>query len=218
MCDHLDSDHSVNSQKLTIFLLYCALRPQNPTKKTNIFCGAKFNALLSHMKNVREESDTEALLCNVENGLGYQAMRQYRYAVQELHTSQLEDDDSITPWNACFTRVPQNIIRICKKRKNIIKKRDDKEQQENVLKCYDFVDKVGTVVKWLNQVDMKAQTTPKRIYNVARVLAILTLTLFGVIRGETIFTANLSDLRFLKVKSPDPVPIELLLIMMNEGN
>ena len=73
------------------------------------------------------------------------------------------------------------------------------------------------MVKWLNDVDIKAQTTPKRLYNVVRVLAILTLTLFGVVCGETIFTANLSDLRFLKVKSPDPVPIELLLIMMNEG-
>ena len=52
---------------------------------------------------------------------------------------------------------------------------------------------------------------------ILQVLAIIALTLFGVVRGETIFTANLSDLRFLKVKSPDPVLIELLLIMINEG-
>ena len=45
----------------------------------------------------------------------------------------------------------------------------------------------------------------------------ISCTMFGVLRGETMLDANLSDMKFLTINGWDPSRIDLLLIRMTAG-
>ena len=66
--------------------------------------------------------------------------------------------------------------------------------------------------------DVRSHNTLLQKYsNKLCILAIMSTTIFGCIRSETILNAELRDLYFLQVKSKDPSQIDLLLITMYEG-
>ena len=106
-------------------------------------------------------------------------------------------------------------MNICRRRVKILKRKVDEE--DNIFAGYECADQIRNILNYIH-LDIRSHNTLLQKYNKnLRILAIMTTTLFGCVRGECTLNAELRDLYFLRVKSKDPSRIDLLLITMYEG-
>lgn len=72
------------------------------------------------------------------------------------------------------------------------------ENNDNMLVAYNSVDGIADIFDYL-YVEIESQNTYKKKYKILQSSAIINCTMFGVLRGETMLGANLSNIRFLKI-------------------
>ena len=219
MCAHIGVSELVTQTKLISFLMYCATRNKCKTGENIQFDLIQYDELEARHKlsTFNDEEATEGVLCNVADPLGYEAMKQHKLAVKGLHQYQLDSRKKRNSWEDCFGTIPQQIMNICRRRIKIIKRKRKIYEEDDVFIAYNCADEIGNIFNYMN-LDIKSLNTPLQKYNMnLRILAIMSTTLFGAIRGETILSAELRDLNFLRVKSKDPSTIDLLIIKMFEG-
>ena len=108
-------------------------------------------------------------------------------------------------------------MNICRRRIKLIKRKRKIDEEDDVFIAYHCADEIGNIFNYMN-LDIKSLNTPLQKYNMnLHILAIMSTTLFGAIRGEIILSAELRDLNFLRIKSKDPTRINLLIIKMFDG-
>ena len=105
---------------------------------------------------------------------------------------------------------------ICERRVKLQKIENDEEKDDNLLIAYNSVDGIASIFDFL-YAEVESQITYRKKYEILRSTAIISATMFGAMRGETMLDANLSDMNLLTLKGWDPSTIDLLLIRMVAG-
>ena len=219
MCEHAKVDELVDDRKTISYLMYCATRKKCPKGVELKFDPQQYDELLSrsYMSTLGDQDATTAVLCNITDPLGYEAMKQHKLAVKTLHQFQLDHNLKSNSWESCFSTILQMIMNICRKRVKILKRKRLVDEEDNIFAGYECADHIGNIINYMH-LDIRSHNTLLQKYNKnLRILAIMTTTLFGCVRGECTLNAELRDLYFLRVKSKDPSRIDLLLITMYEG-
>ena len=157
----------------------------------------------------------DCAILNVKKPLGHTSMKHHLYAVQQLHHEQVERGKT-TVWSQCYTLAGQQIMTICEKRVKLIKEMNNEEKDDNMLIAYNSVEGIADLFDYL-YVDVESQSSYRKKYEILRSTAIMSATMFGAMRGEMMFDANLSDMNFLNIQSTDPSRIVLLLIRIVAG-
>ena len=151
----------------------------------------------------------------VKNPLGHTSMKHHLYAVQALYYEQVQQGHR-DKWSECYTTLCKEIMSICEKRVKKNKLLNDEEKDDNLLIAYNAVDGISNIFDFL-YAEVESQTTYRKKYEILRSTAIMSATMFGAMRGETLLDANLSDMNMLKLNGWDPSTIDMLLIRMVAG-
>ena len=219
MCEHAKVNVLVDDTKLISYLMYCATRKKCQQGVAIKFDPIQYDELFtrSFMTTLDNEEATDAVLCDVTDPLGFEAMKQHKLAVKTLHDYQLDHRLKFNSWESCYSTVPKLIMSICQRRVKLMKRKRKVDESDNVFVGYHCADEIGNIFNFMN-LDIRSHNTSLQKYNNnLRILAIMSSTIFGAVRGETILNAELRDLNFLQVKSKDPSQIDLFIIRMYEG-
>ena len=214
MCTYVQLDDTVTSDKVTSFMLYMALQSKAKSNKRKKFNSDSYDQIFN--SNALADIDTdECAIMKVKDPLGYTSVKHHLYAVQALHYEQMQDG-IVENWNDCYSIVARQIVAICRKRKKLSKIMNDEEDDDKFLVAYNSVDNIANIFDYL-YIEAETQNTSKKKYEILRSSAMMSCTMFGVLRGETMLDANLSDMKFLTINGWDPSRIDLLLIRMTAG-
>ena len=214
MCAYVQLDNTVTSDKVTSFMLYMALQSKAKSNKRKKFNSDSYDQIFN--SNALADIDTdECAIMKVKDPLGYTSVKHHLYAVQALHYEQMQDG-IVENWNDCYSIVARQIVAICRKRKKLSKIMNDEEDDDKFLVAYNSVDNIANIFDYL-YIEAETQNTSKKKYEILRSSAMMSCTMFGVLRGETMLDANLSDMKFLTINGWDPSRIDLLLIRMIAG-
>ena len=148
--------------------------------------------------------------------LGFNTINQYKCAVQRLYNQQRDANANNLPWDRIFNTRVKALLKLVKDRMPAVRKRNYEEKIDHHLLPYQITESMGKIEErlWLRH----NGSCLKLGMAALRDRFTLLFTNQGILRGESVFKAELSDLVDVGYcPREDPTPYHILILMMHTG-
>ena len=228
---------TINSDKLYKFLLFVAYRGkrQRGKKRTSggdekVFDEEEYKAVMDRIGDLiknrssdcppgNDELEAAATSATTGHGvelLGFSQLNIYKCAVQRLHGEQYDNGANRKTWDEIYTQRCKELLKLVKLRKPSEDRKHFKEKVDHTFLPY----QVATEKPRLEEALWKrnAMHCLEISTGALRDRFVFLFTNGGLLRGESLFKAELSDFMDFKYKSKyDPTPYHTLIMKFVEG-
>jgi hypothetical protein len=236
-CDYKYSRHDASSryivtcEKIYTFLFYQCMRDKRKrggyrkkkksedveevdTALATTFSPSDFKAVIK-----KYSSTTDAGLADwpePDNPVGYDTINTYKSSIKNLWERQVARCSNNLSWSHVWTIDCKNLVKVVKERKAFIDKKNYVEKIDHEFAPYTAMEEVHRIEKALWK---KGESGGLRMaYAWLRNRFCLLNSLNGILRCESLYKAELSDLLCLQMKKQrDPHPLTLLIMQMATG-
>ena len=198
-----DEIHQVTKTKVESFLTYCYYREQKPKGKclTGTIDYQKANKIIEAYQNVKWEStgrpnqESLDLLKSLEptNGCGYSVLNQTKCALKELWQEQWDLRKNSYGVQEVFGNYTKHLLKLAQRRKVTQDKRNFAEKIDKdsaPLAAVSHIDKLEEYL-WTRGEEKK---NARSLFSSLRNRFLFLFTVKGVLRGDCLYKAELSDL------------------------
>ena len=223
-CTHLYDNDLVIEEKFFMFILYQSMRQA----KTNgvgaeLFSISEYKEIMSVM--LTEECNNNLLVpnkfygCKDNNLIGDESIKQYIYAIQLIHEKQKQSGIINSQWIEIYSSRIRDIRKAVLKRKPRLNYIQAKDKKKHDWDPFGAAMKISQVVLylWSFLTGMKGTIS---ICNFFRHRFLLLYSCFGILRGQTIISADLSDLIFIDLDHKvigELTNLQILVLQFCEG-
>lgn len=151
-----------------------------------------------------------------KNPLGYSAINTYKSALKNLHKAEVANMTTRYSWAQIWTIHCEELGNLMKKRKAVVKKANYAEKIDHQFSSYKAHGEVPRIEEALFK---KGQcTSARQAYAWTRHRFVFLFTFRGILRCESMYKAELSDLLHVTRQAPkDPHPLSILIMQIATG-
>ncbi|KAG7360183.1 centromere DNA-binding like protein [Nitzschia inconspicua] len=210
----------VEHEKVYSFMFYCCFRenkvgkkaPKKP-KNAPLFDEQEYDQVLATFQN--QPRDGPRL--EPKHGLKASAIQQYKCAIKKLHQLQQDEQRNTIPWEQIWTLK-------CTELHNMVKQRRNRQDRANCVEKidhdtpYETKEHINKMEKsfWMEGMNVPSQT----VFRSLRDRFCFLMTVNAILRGESLFMAELSDLYgigWIGDDGYDHNPFWILMLQMRTG-
>jgi hypothetical protein len=213
--------YRVTHEKVYSFMYYQAFRSSRNGRKRKrmspvVFDQEDFETTMTKYNGFV----TEAPLPPIEdplNGLGGSAFVQYRCTIWNYHKRQVENGVNNTDWRMIWTEACEKLLRMVKSRKRRVRKRNFHEKIDHETSHYVASDQIERIEEYF--FSLGHATNVRSVFSSLRNRFTFLMTTHGILRGESLFKCELSDLFGVTThkKDVDPHPCYVLMMHIATG-
>jgi hypothetical protein len=211
-CDSLYASsqfkYFVNDEKVFYFMFYAAMREQKKRggrasrQNADNFDRADYEAVLLRYSVWWDNAQPDDDLPHPQRPIGIQAMRQYKAAVKAEWDDQLASSRNSLPWDLIWTQRCKKIFENVKKRKSATLRKQFAEKVSHEFSPYLAVERFPEIETYMWE---RGDGGQRFAFSWLRHRMCLLFTTSAILRCESLFKAELSDLLCIRYKAPKDV-------------
>ncbi|KAG7336496.1 centromere DNA-binding like protein [Nitzschia inconspicua] len=149
--------------------------------------------------------------------LGLESIMSYKAALQKFHADQRDDNINNCSWqDHVWLAKCEKLIKVVKGRKQRVKRANYDEKVDHEMSPYGALDHIDQIENALFQ--MGCVSDSRSILSSLRNRFTFLFTTGGILRGESVYMAELSDLLHATVqRTRDPHPVTVMILQMATG-
>lgn len=179
------------------------------------FNTSKFQTLVdSH--NARRQHSQQQEVPEPRSGIGISAFRQYKAAIRKLYDREVAEQRTSLTWDFVWTEPCEKLKEMVQTRKTRQKKKNHEEKVDFEISPWLVINEIGRIEKAL--FDSGMYKTPRQAFASLRNRYCFLQTYGGILRAESVFNAELSDLLCCPVQlNTDPHELVVFIMQLAEG-
>jgi len=185
--------YTVTQEKVEIFMHYQSYRNKQPPtgKAKNVTDHFRPHDYVEVMDTYGDCSE-DTVIDDPLQGIGSSAFAQYKAAIKSLWEEQRQDQrNSVSHWDGIWNQSLQNMFRMLTSRGRRVDRRNYKEKMNHETTHYGAVDQVQQIEDAFFAEGLS--TNARKTFSSLRNRFIFLMTTQGILRGESLFKAELSD-------------------------
>jgi hypothetical protein len=212
--------YTVTSEKVEVFMHYQCYRNKQPSlgsQRNSLparFRPEEFNSILERYGNV----GTDAVIEDPDNGLGHSCIVQYKAAIKRLWEEQVQElVNGVHNWEFIWGKPLNDMLKMVKERKRRISKKNYVEKMDHETSHYGSTNAIERIEEAFFCEGLGANS--RQTFASLRNRFVFLMTTQGILRGESVFKAELSDFFGVPMQRDgvDPHPLYVVVCQIATG-
>ena len=211
----------VTKEKVYQFMYYQAFRCSRQGKKREknyslVFDTEDFHRTMLQYNGYHQSGDLPRIE-DPSDGLGESAFVQYKCSIHRYHKRQVDKNMNSVPWSIIWSDACEQLTKMVKSRKRRVLKRKYAEKIDHETCHYIASDTIERLEEYLFAQGRVPNT--RKVFSSLRNRFTFLMTTHGILRGESVYMCELSDLFGVTShkKDVDPHPCYVLMMQIATG-
>ena len=222
----LERRYTVTGEKVKEFMFYVAFREQKkkgrkPKGSARVsFDLNQYERISTMVKWHLQDSKSRSLMEELEpkNGVAFSVINSTKAALREMWAQQVDDGINNLSESNVFGRLVSLVLKHVKSRKSSMSRKNFKEKMDNHTAPMEAVQHIDAIEGAFFKNAIETTTGGRAVHANLRDRFTFLATTKGLLRGETLYKCELSDIfRVLVKKESDPHPLFILIMQFETG-